>query len=245
MLPPEQPSKPTDLPQMTDRIIGSEMPIPKPKGQIIGAWIFTAFILFFVILALSNLVNSDAIVYSIIWLLLVAGVIWSFCRDEGIRRFLVNLLGNFASKHFAQSISADEHHAEIRFGYQFLGHRFFYMAIPIDKIETVEWSTGQATDLAGREMNDWHVVLWFDHDDPARSQKQQMLGKPDQDVYIVGPHGSREKTAAYGQSFLDFLRQAGATLVPGENECSFVRTPVETEEQEDENPDNHDEPAVR
>ncbi|MHC4911379.1 MAG: hypothetical protein ACYTE5_00025 [Planctomycetota bacterium] len=208
----------------------SEMSIPKPTGEVIAAWVFTAFIVCFVTLSVSNLLNRVAILPSILLLLLVAAVVWAGCGEEGMRQFLINILGSFASKHFAESISGTKHPTEIRFGFRLLGHRYFYLTIPLDKIETVEWDTGQATDLAGHDMNDWHITIWFDHDDPSKSQKQQdWHRKPDQDVYIVGPHRRKEDAVAFGRSLLDFLRQAGASLVKGQDECSFVRKAPDTE----------------
>jgi len=72
-------------------------------------------------------------------------------------------------------------------------------------------------------MNDWSVVLWFDHGDPVKSQRNQRFRKPDQDVHIVGPSRRKDLTTAFGHSVLEFLRQAGADLVPGEDEFTFVR----------------------
>jgi hypothetical protein len=73
-------------------------------------------------------------------------------------------------------------------------------------------------------MNDWHVVLWFDHNDAAKSLRQNMLRKPDQEVYVVGPERRKKTTEAFGLSFVEFLRAAGVMLVPGEKENCFVRS---------------------
>ncbi len=206
---------------MTSEMNSSEMPIPKPRIEVIAAFLITALIVFFVILAVGNLLNRVALISSSVWLLLVTGVIWSRCREEGVRKFLINLRGVFASKQFVESISGGTHPTEIRFGYQLLGHRHFYLRLRVDKIETVDWRFGQAN---------WCVCLWFDHDDPAKSEKKQKWHvKPDQDIYIVGPCRRKEDTAALGHSFVDFLRQAGASLVRGEDECSFVRKGADTE----------------
>jgi hypothetical protein len=206
---------------MTNRMTLSEMAVPKPRGEIIGAYVLTTAIVFFVVVGVSNLLNRIALIPSIIWLVLVATVVWGRCRKEGIGKFLTNVQGRFASKHFVEKISEEKVRTEIRFGYQLFGRRYFYLRLPIDKIETVEWRSGQATDMVGRDMNDWHVVLWFDHDDPAKRDKWSR--KPDQDIYIVGPDRRKEDTEAFGLSLVDFLRNAGALLAQGEDNCSFVR----------------------
>jgi hypothetical protein len=73
-------------------------------------------------------------------------------------------------------------------------------------------------------MNDWHVTLWFDHNDAAESLRRKALPKPDQEVYVVGPRRRKKITEAFGLSFVEFLRAAGVILVPGEKDNCFVRS---------------------
>ena len=201
---------------MTDPVAHSEMRIPKPRAEIVGLIFAAAFVAFFVALSVLNLVNRVAVIPSIIWLLLVTAVICAICRDE---EFLRYLLGGFASTQFVERVTAETQSAEIRFGYQLFGRRCFYLRLPVGKIEAVNWTTGQ--------VGDWHVALWFDHDDPAKHVEGSR--KPDQDVYIVGPSGSKEETETFGLSLVDFLCNAGASLVRGEDECSFVRKTAQTD----------------
>ena len=95
----------------------------------------------------------------------------------------------------------------------------------MDKVESVDWRAGQASGMTGCDMDDWHVALWFDHDDPIKSEKErQWHPKPEQDVYIVGPTRRKKDTASFGMEFVGFLRQAGAALEQGEDDCTFTRT---------------------
>ena len=77
--------------------------------------------------------------------------------------------------------------------------------------------------MAGRDLGDWSVALWYDHGDPAKSLAQKKHRWPDQEVYIVGLTGPKNKVDAFGHEFLNFLRQSGVFLVQGENDRKFVR----------------------
>jgi hypothetical protein len=205
------------------------MPIPKPWREVLGAATVTAFILFFVLLSVVNLLNHVAMIPSAAWLLLVLAVVGTSCKEEGLRTLLVNILGYFASKQFVESISEGTFPVGIRFGYQLLGHRFVYLTIPADKITSVGWHAGQASSFAGRDMKDWYVAVWFFHDDPVRSQKRRNMPNPDQGVYCVGPSGPKVDVDAFGRSLVDFLRSSGALLSPGKDEYTFVRKATGTE----------------
>ena len=196
----------------------AEMTIPRESGLF--HLVMYTIVAGFLLLAVYALVNRIALIAPCLWLAFVSMTVRSNCRAEGgIRPFLVNCLGNVTGRRFA-AIGAP---GEIQFGYRLLGRRFIQERIALGKIESVEWSPGQASSMAGRDMNDWHVVLWFHHDDPARSQRRQRLRKPDQDPCIIGPSRRKEETAALGLGIVAFLQSAGVTLVPGEKETGFVR----------------------
>ena len=174
-------------------------------------------------LSVINLLNHVAMIASAIWLLLVVLAIWTICSEDGLRTFLVNVLGCFASRRFVESVSEGMGPARIRYGYQLLGRRFFYLTVPVDRIAEVAWHTGQASDRLGRDADDWHIAIWYYHDDPVKSEKRKGLWNPDQEIFCVGPSGPKSDIAALGHSLVDFLRGSGASLVLGKDECSFVR----------------------
>lgn len=208
----------------TPRVL-SEMPIPKPRGEIVAAVIMAAFVLFFVVLAIINILNGVAFIASILWLALIGFIIYAGSQTEGLGGFLIDLMGAFAFKHFVERIAEDEGCERVRFGFRLLGHRFYDRGISVGKIESVEWHTGQGSHMAGRDMNDWHVGVWFDHGDADRSRDKQesRLLKPEQDVYCVGPSSKKAVTAAFGLELVAFLRQAGVDLVPGKDDSTYVR----------------------
>jgi hypothetical protein len=200
------------------------MTIPSSRGETLWTGFLSFIVVVFGILAVLNLANLVAIIPSVIWLLIVTWIVWSGCRDAGgIRRYFCDWLGVFAGRRFAISANDDTGQPAVRFGYELFGRRFYERTIPLNRIESVEWSPGQATSMAGRDMKDWSVALWYDHGDREKSKKHHMLRKPDQDVYIVGPSRPKEDTAALGEDFLSFLRAIGSTLLQGDTDSLYVR----------------------
>lgn len=203
-----------------------ELPVPKSKWAVFGAVIVTVFVLFFTSLALHNLWGWIAILPSTLWLLLVSAVLVELIRSKGIKQFTVEILSAFSFREFVWTIRLANGQNEIHFGNQLYGRRLVRLRIAVKKIEHVKWSTGQASHFAERDMNDWSVAVWYDHDDPIKSERNRKWGGcVDQDIHIVGPSRTKKKVVAFGQSFLDFLRQSGASLVQVENDCTFVRQP--------------------
>lgn len=200
--------------------------IPQPLRGVIGICLFAGFLGGFVALGIYNLLHGVALVPSILWLSLNGVMLFGFCKERGSHQVLTEILGAFARQQFVWAFPTGTGHTEIRFGYQIFGMRRFYFVIPADRIESVNWSTGQASHMSGRDMDDWSVAVWYDHGDPALSQKHKSWRKPDQEVHIVGLTGSKSEVAASGHAFLNFLRESGVRLVPGENDCTFVRASV-------------------
>ena len=120
------------------------------------------FVLFFVFLAITNLIFRVAIIPSILWLLFVLYQNWPEYKYYGMRLWLIHLLASFSTKHFAESIQGNDGSSEFRLSYQLLGCRFQYFTIPVNKVNKVNWSAGQASGMTGRDMDDWHVFLKFD-----------------------------------------------------------------------------------
>ena len=207
-----------------------EMTIPKSRGEILLTGFFSLIVVVFALLAFLNLANHVAIIPSVIWLLFVAWILWSGCREAGsVRMYLTDWLAAFAARKFVLFPPETTHQAFIRFGYELFGRRFYQKDIDIERIESVEWSPGQATGMAGRDMKDWSVTLWYDHGDPERSKRHHMLRKPNQDVYIVGPSKRKEDTALLGREFISFLSGIGVHLKQSTEDHIFSRrTQIDT-----------------
>jgi len=56
--------------------------IPKSRGEVVVAFIITAFLMFFVVVAISNIILRIELIASVIWLVLVLGVITSVLNDK-------------------------------------------------------------------------------------------------------------------------------------------------------------------
>lgn len=199
-----------------------ELAIPKPKPAIIGPIVLASFLVFFIALAIYNLFHVRAIIPSSIWLLLVGFMLFGFCKEFGIKHVAIHILGAFSRNEFIQTLPRKNGPNEIRFGYSFFRHRLLYLKVSADKIAKVNWHTGQLSSRLGKDAGDWSVGLWYEHGDPGKSQRQHWMRNPDQEVYVVGLEGPKEKTATFGRSLVDFLRSSGINLIPGENDCSFV-----------------------
>jgi hypothetical protein len=200
-----------------------EMQLPNPLSRAVVRiqLVITVLIILFVALAIVNLINNEGVLFSYLWLGLITLLVGNAVLESGgLFRFLINRLGDWFGSPFVEARSE-----EVHFGFHWLGLRFIQQRIPIERIELVEWSTGQATAMAGHDRDDWDVILWFDHADPTRAEVQRRRGhpKPGQDLRVVGPDGPKARTEAFGLSLVAFLRTAGADLIPGATSTCFVR----------------------
>lgn len=204
-------------------MIPTEMVIPKLLRALIAAITITSFVFLFIVLAIVNLFNQIAIIPSALGLLLIIVFLSTGCRCDGTKRMLVNMLGGFSLREFIQIVPQNGKCPEIRFGYRFFGHRFYYVRAPLDCISEVVWSTGQVSYQAQRDMNDWSVVVWFEGADSKWFSKPPGKSGSDRDLIIVGFSGPRSRIEKFGMEIVEFLRQAGAALVEKENGQGFVR----------------------
>lgn len=199
-----------------------ELPVPKHVRSVVGSAVFHAFVGSSILLAFYNLFHLEAVVASLCWLLFVGLMFFDSCRRKGIRQVAAGILGSFARREFVWATN-EAGFGEIQFGYRVFGRRFFCRKIATDKIEEVNWSTGQATSVAGRDMNDWHVTVWYDHGDPAKSERRLKYRKPNQEPYSVGPDGRKEDIVAFGHALGDFLCEAGARLAKRSDQTGYFR----------------------
>jgi hypothetical protein len=190
-----------------------EMSIPRSRSETVILWVITVGAIAFSILAVFDLLSQDAFIAPILWLGFVILLIWSSIKyGGGIRSYAINYLGSLVGKPFAEIALPADQAKEVWFGFQFFGHRFVERKVPLEKVESVEWSPGQA-------KGEWIIGLWFKHDDPTKTRSF----KPGQDVCIVGPGQKKEETEALGISFVNFLRSAGVPMVRDEkNDSCFV-----------------------
>jgi hypothetical protein len=197
----------------------SEMALPKSFGQFIFYIIFRIPFVLGTVVAVFNIVFQVQFILPCIWLALMTWGIWDAYKENGgFRILLIDFLGFFSFKQFVECMVQYMDFVDVRFGYQLFGHRLYYLTVPLDKIQEVNWSPGQNPKY-------WDVSVWYDHDNPKKSLKRRMLRKPDQDVYCIDPSKGRKETEVFGLAFVDFLLRAGAKLVR-KDDCSFERVTV-------------------
>ena len=216
-----------------------DITVPKSRSEPFWIGIFYLIVIVVTVLAMVNLANGDAVVPSMSWFILIGWFLWQGTRDAGgVCPLLISLLSTFAWRKFVTHSADNQDRSCIRFGFELLGRRFHLIDINLADIESVEWSPGQASNLAGRDMKDWRVILWYDHGDNEKSKKHHILMKPDQDSYVFGPSRCKEDTAVLGKQFIEFLNKIGLTLIPGYNcnaytrEISLNQFPLMTETKE-------------
>ena len=203
-----------------------KMTISRSRYDDTFVCVTTVIVFAFVLFAIVNLCNGGALIASSLWIILVTIWNWAQCREQGgFRRFLINWMGGLAGRRFVEVGAVDASPRNVHFGFELFGYCFIQKSIPLNSIETVEWSTGQATSMAGHDRNDWRICIWFDQDDTIKIENKKKRGyrKPDQDIYCVGPSACKSKTEDLGLSLVAFLRDAGADLVLSDTTTYFVK----------------------
>ncbi len=200
----------------------ARMDLPRSEGAVFEV-VFLTVVVVFVAVALSNLVDYEfvplyAIILSVVWLLIVASQITTLIYDAGgFRLFIIDRLATLSAHHFVEIIPRHGDDLMVRFRFTSLGLHFNSLQIRRTELASVDWSSGQATMLAGHDMNDWQVHVLYD----GRSKKRTSVSDH-QALHIVGPSGPKQEAAALGVSLVDFFRSAGIELHPEKNECGFT-----------------------
>jgi hypothetical protein len=197
----------------------SEINIPKSLRETAFSVVIFSIVIFFVLLAILELLllnyifDKDqrliALIPSVLLLVFIFFQVRGSCRyDGGVRQFMIKVAGIFAPHQFAEITRQDTGRKMLCFGYQLFRKRFYYIKILCDGIKTVDWGSGQASSLAGYDMDDWQVVVWFDKD-LATTLNWNSSNTPRFDLHIVGPPQTKQKTEELGRLFIELLRNAG------------------------------------
>ena len=200
--------------------------------ELVGSFLFLLglyLILFgFVGLAIINLLDPYStplrgVIASGIFLLLVFAITFSACKSAGgIIQFLVNRLGEFACRQFVRIERHDEKNTAVCFGYWIMKQRFYNLKIDIAQIESIGWHSGQGTAMAGRDMDDWRVVIFYDLPN-TQLKTGKALASWTQGVYTVGRTGPKDEVVKFGLAFVPFICRAGAALKQSDDGRKFLR----------------------
>lgn len=204
----------------------TRLELPRPEGDVSGV-LSSTIIVSFAAIAFYNLANYQilplyAIIFSVIWLLLVAAglaFILSDFYEHGFRRFALDRLAPFSPHHFVEAPIPIDDDPIVRFGFSLLKWQFTQLQISKSDIASIEWSTGQATSWAGREMDDWHVCVWYHQ---KRARRRSETGYREEALHLVGRPGPRYQAEATGNSLVAFFESAGIVFDASSNECEFI-----------------------
>ena len=207
------------------------------SGNALGATIGYSLVIVLTVLGACNLLlfqssHFVSILASCLWLLTTSWIIFENIRDAGgIRLYLVHLLRVYSKQHVVRAIP--EHDAKsIAIGYLMFGRFLTYLTIDVSALTSVEWNSGQATAMARRDLDDWHVALWYRSS--SSQLKKSCPGMRQEEISILGPSGSRASVEVFGIQLVEFLGAVGVELTPGRNDQEFItstrRMAVESEE---------------
>jgi hypothetical protein len=189
-------------------------------GAVVWVVVAVSLVLATVNLFLWRSIPVFSLVASILWLVFVAFMIRSAIRNAGsIRQFVIEAVSVLARKQFVVAVNRPQGLA-ICFCYEFCGRRYHVVEIPAESIESLDWSQGQASSLAGRDMDDWQVYLWYH---PRDRRHPLFPGMRTADPHVVGPPRAREFTDRFGHEFRLFLKSVGIQLNHTKNETEFWR----------------------
>jgi len=153
----------------------------------------------------------------------MAVCVWGLLEYDGScgpLQFLINRLGSFSSRQFIHIQKRAGEPPVVGIGYWIGSWRFYYFWIPLSGID-VEWSSGQATAMVGRDMDDWRVFLKYDRSSVIGRFGRSLFRKGE-DFYSLGETGPKDKTAEFGRRLVDFFREGGADLVEAEEGRKYV-----------------------
>jgi hypothetical protein len=207
------------------QILLAEMKLPSSLKLRILAAVGWGIVAVFLVLAAVNIVfwrsiSPISLGASILWLMLAPFMVRVWIRQAGsARQFLVDAAGVLSTRQFVAAVQQPDVLA-VCFGFELFGRRYRYIEIPADTIEYVDWSAGQASGMAGRDMNDWQVILWHHPKMPSLPYPRKGKVAP----YFFGTPRSREKTEALGREFLAFLKSVGIGLRPTKKGKESCRT---------------------
>jgi len=188
--------------------------IHKGIGVLVSAVIFTVVMIVSVAMATQNLVNRVAVIPSSFWLLVLATVFIINMREAGFRSLVLSMLDAFSRRQVLRVSIGSEGRTELGIGFRLLGRDLYPLIIPVQSLVSLYWSAGQASDMAGRDCDDWSVVLWYLHGNAEERAKQERIGlrRPGQHPVIIGPSRPRSVTEALGQQVVQFLSENGVSV---------------------------------
>jgi hypothetical protein len=182
----------------------SELVVPNSRIGPLVVTIGCSVFMIFVVLAVRNLFTGTEFIASTLWLLLLGFVATSNIRESGWRSFFLGVLGAFASRQVLVVRRSDDSRS-LGIGFRLFRFSVIQHRVPAHDIVSLSVHTGQASDLANRDVNDWSVGLWYlHHDDKRRGTR-----RPGQEVVIIGPARAKPDSETLARRIAGFLDVSG------------------------------------
>ena len=181
-------------------LTGLRMSLPPNQDWRWCSFLYAVAIIF-VFLAIFHLVRFRwaswiTIAASLAWLLIIVASIRAAISDDGgFRQWLFFRINDVSRRHFVEVSSTEHETPRVRFGCMWFNCSIYILEIPIKAVSSVDWRTGQASSLAGRDMNDWHVTIWYRH--PGRIKAKPFWVRSER-LHIVSYFGSRTTIELFG-----------------------------------------------
>lgn len=199
-----------------------EMTIPRNRGATKFARLRAALALAITSLAVICLSQRVIPIISTAWLLFIALVVGLHVRG-GAREYIVDCLGAMAGRQFVCSSTDGKRSGELTFGFTLFGYRFVQLRIPAEAITSVKWTADRATGAGGQATDDWTAWLWFDIAGLTHVPSTAVEPSGERGIWIVTASTPKDETESFGHSFVQFLIDAGARLIPDIKPDAFVR----------------------
>ena len=195
----------------------SQFLVFKSRSVPIIATIGTAVVASSLWLAVENLLHRTAVAPSALWLFLIAFVVISNIRNSGLRAFVAACAGAF-SRQQVLIVNASDDCSILQVGFRLFGFNIVEHRLLAEDLVSIRCSRGQASDLAGRDVNDWSVILWYRHHDRKIQAIQQQFGapRPGQSPLVIGPPRKKTLTEPLARRVICFLNESGISVTAEE-----------------------------
>ncbi|MFG0294162.1 MAG: hypothetical protein ACF8MJ_13560 [Phycisphaerales bacterium JB050] len=206
---------------------GMRVELP-PEGGAGCLTILAIFIAFFVGVAAYNLIHiaslsTIAIVCSALWICFVLmWVIGGIVSVGGVERAYIQCLGIFARKAFVEIYKPLGGTPKLRHGFELRGRDYEYDCIELSRVETVDWSTGQASGMRGFDCHDWTVAVWFWKSEDADSSHHGLVN-PNRGLILITPYLTKLRAISVGRQVGEMLIAAGLPLSERDDDCGYYR----------------------
>jgi len=172
---------------------------PQWWGHLALSYFIATLVVVFSFLSVFDVLWRVTFIAPLLWLGLIGYLVWGEIKREGAyRAWAISFACTFVGEEFITIASQDGPNAEISNEMELFGHRYVRWGVPLDKIVSVECSSGQA--------KGWYVCLWF------KNASSKGPWKPGQSVQCIGPERRKTDTEKFCVAIVELLQRGGLSL---------------------------------